>query len=167
MKATLLPIIGAAAMLVPAAAFAQSTSATTSPTTATSATTSASSTNNSTASQTPEAVTQRIQQLHQQLEITPAQQSQWSQFTQVMRQNAQDMRNAIDQRGAAMNTMSAVQNMQSYTQLAETHAQDMQRLSTAFDTLYKSMSPKQQQNADQVFRYKAQAAEAKHGRSAG
>ena len=66
------------------------------------------------------------------------------------------MRTAIDQRGSQMDTMDAAQNMQSYAQLAQVHAQDMQQMASAFQTLYQSMSPEQRQNADQLFRARDQ-----------
>ncbi|MGH7152843.1 MAG: Spy/CpxP family protein refolding chaperone, partial [Acetobacteraceae bacterium] len=82
-------------------------------------------------------VEHHIKQLHAELQITPAEQPQWDQFAQAMRENAQDMRQSFDQRGA---------------QLAQQHAQDMQRLTAAFQSLYDSMPSQQQQSADAVFR---------------
>jgi len=97
-------------------------------------------------------VEQHIKQLHSELQITPAEQPQWDQFAQVMRQNALDMRQSFDQRGSQLPTMNALQNMESYAQLAQQHAQDMQKLSAAFQSLYDSMPPDQQQTTDAVFR---------------
>lgn len=108
------------------------------------------------AAHSPGAVEQRIQQLHTQLRISPQEQSQWDAFAQTMRQNADNMRDAIDQRGAQMGTMDAAQNMQSYAQLAQVHAQDMQQMASAFQTLYQGMTPEQRQNADQLFRARDQ-----------
>ena len=108
------------------------------------------------AAHTPAAVERRVEQLHAQLRITPQEQSQWDAFAQTMRQNADNMRTAIDQRGSQMDTMDAAQNMQSYAQLAQIHAQDMQQMAAAFQTLYQSMSPEQRQNADQLFRARDQ-----------
>jgi hypothetical protein len=82
-----------------------------------------------------------------------------------MRDNAGDMRRAIEQRGTQLASMNAEQDMQSYAQLAQQHAQDMQKLSSAFQALYDSMSPEQKQNADAVFRGRA-AAHAAHRRGA-
>jgi periplasmic protein CpxP/Spy len=112
-------------------------------------------------------VQQHIEQLHKQLEITPAQQPQWDQFAQVMQQNAADMRGAIEQRGQELNSMSALQNMQSYTHLADVHAEDMRRLTAAFEQLYGSMTPQQRQNADEVFRYRAETRARRHGNAHG
>lgn len=95
---------------------------------------------------------QRIKALHTELQITPAQQQVWDQFAQVMRENASAMHQAFQQRGAKFDTMTAADNMQSYAQLAQLHAANMQKLTAAFQTLYTAMSPEQKQNADAVFR---------------
>jgi periplasmic protein CpxP/Spy len=99
-----------------------------------------------------EQVEQRISQLHAQLHITPAQQTQWDQFAQVMRDNASNMNQALAQRSATFATLNAVDNMQSYAQIAQEHAQDTQKLATAFATLYGTFSDEQKKNADTVFR---------------
>lgn len=99
-----------------------------------------------------ERVERRIKELHAQLHITPAQQAQWSQFAEVMRQNARDMDQAVMQRVQQLETINAVQNMQSYQQLAEEHAQHVQKLCQAFENLYNGMPDQQKQLTDQVFR---------------
>ena len=109
-----------------------------------------------------ERVERRIAELHAQLKITPAEQQQWDQFAQVMRDNAREMDQVFTQRAQQYESMNAVQNMQSYEQVAETHAQQLQKLVPAFQNLYNSMPDQQKQIADQVFRANA----AKHvGRS--
>ena len=104
----------------------------------------------------PASVTERVEQhithLHAQLHITPAQQAQWDQFAQVMRDNAKDMNQTLEQRGAGFASMNAAENMQSYAQIAQQHAQDTQKLATAFQALYGAMSDDQKKNADAVFR---------------
>ena len=69
-----------------------------------------------------ERVEGRIKELHAQLRITPAEEPQWNEFAQVMRENAHDMDQAFLQRAQQFPTMNAVQNMQSYEQIAEEHA---------------------------------------------
>ena len=63
-------------------------------------------------------VENHIKRLHAQLQITPAEQPQWDQFAQVMRENARDMDQAFLQRAQQYPTMNAMQNMQSYEQMA-------------------------------------------------
>jgi protein CpxP len=117
------------------------------------------------ASMSPEQRVERhITQLHAQLRITPEQQTQWDQFAQVMRDNAKSMDQALQQRAAGFGTMNAVDDMQSYAQIAQQHAQDTQKLATAFQTLYASMSDDQKKNADAVFQERtARAAQHKKG----
>ncbi|HUC19679.1 MAG TPA: Spy/CpxP family protein refolding chaperone [Acetobacteraceae bacterium] len=100
----------------------------------------------------PETAQQYIDQLHATLQITPAQQPQWDRFAQAMTGNAESMHQAFAQRGAALGTMNAAQNMQSYAELAALHARNMQTLANAFQALYATMTPEQQRNADAVFR---------------
>jgi periplasmic protein CpxP/Spy len=159
-----LPSLALVALLaLPGAAFAQATSpAATPPTPTPHAATPAG--QNTPRRLAPQAVEQHIDRLHAQLRITAAQQQQWDQFAQVMRDNAANMRQAIEQRGTQLASMNAAQDMQSYAQLAQQHAQDMQKLSATFQTLYDSMSPEQKQNADAVFR--GRATHAAHRRSA-
>ena len=47
--------------------------------------------------------------------------------------------------------MNAVQNIQSYQQIAEAHAQHLQKLVRVFQSLYEALSPEQKQNSDQTF----------------
>jgi hypothetical protein len=99
-----------------------------------------------------ERVEQHITDLHARLRITPAQQAEWDQFAQVMRENAANMNQALEQRGSGFASLNAAENMQSYAQIAQQHAQDMQKLATAFQALYGAMSDDQKKNADTVFR---------------
>ena len=97
-------------------------------------------------------VEERIADLHARLHITPAQETQWNQFAQVMRDNARNMDQTFEQRAQRFGQMTAVDNMQSYAQLAEAHAQDVQKLVPAFQAVYDSMSADQKRTADQLFR---------------
>jgi len=103
-----------------------------------------------------ERVEQRIKELHSQLQITPAEQPQWNQFAEVMRDNARDMDQAFMQRAQQFSKMSAVENMRSYEQIAEEHTQRLQKLIPAFENLYNAMPDQQKQLADQVFRSNAE-----------
>ena len=104
-------------------------------------------------------VEQRIKDLHTRLHITTAEQPQWDQFTQAMRDNAKATDALYEQRADKMATMTAVENMQSYAAIAQQHAEDMQKLLPAFQTLYASFSDAQKKQADEVFRTYAQQAQ--------
>ena len=103
------------------------------------------------------AVDQRIQALQSQLGITPAQMPLWTAFGQAMRENAASTDQLFQQRASAAATMSAVDNMHSYATVARAYADDTAKLSTAFDSLYASLSPTQKQAADTLFRQQASA----------
>jgi protein CpxP len=103
-----------------------------------------------------ERVEHRINELHAQLRITPAEQQQWDQFANVMRNNAREMDRIFTQRAQQLGAMNAVQNMESYEQLAEAHAQHVQKLAAAFRGLYDAMPEQQKQLADQVFHANAE-----------
>ncbi len=109
---------------------------------------------------------QRIADLHKRLHITAQQQSQWDQFAQMMRDNAKDLDQAYQQRAASFDKMNAVENMQSYAQIEQTRAQDMQKLVPAFQTLYTSLSDAQKQQADQLFRNQAARSTQRHTKPA-
>ena len=97
-------------------------------------------------------IEQRIATLHTQLRITASQEAQWGQIADVMRQNAAAVEAAIKDRQATASTMSAMENLQSYQKIAQAHAQGMEKLIPAFQTLYDSMTDAQKKNADSVFR---------------
>ena len=103
-----------------------------------------------------ERVERYIQDLHARLHITSAEETQWNQFAEVMRENARDMDRAFMQRAEQFSAMNAVQNLQSYEKLAEAHAQRVQKLVPAFENLYNAMPEQQKQLADQVFRANAE-----------
>jgi periplasmic protein CpxP/Spy len=96
-------------------------------------------------------VEDRIQTLHDKLQITPQQESEWNDVAQAMRDNESSIHQAIEARWKGAKTMSAVDDLQSYQKIAQAHADGMGKLISAFSTLYDDMSPTQQKNADQVF----------------
>jgi len=97
--------------------------------------------------------------LQSELGITEAQMPIWSAFAQAMRDNAASTDALFAQRAGAVATMSAVQNMHSYAQIARTYADSTERLATAFDSLYASLSGIQKQAADTLFRQQASVAD--------
>jgi Mlc titration factor MtfA (ptsG expression regulator) len=108
-------------------------------------------------STTQAAVDQRIRMLQSQLGITEAQMPLWSAFAQAMRDNAASTDALFTQRAASVSAMSAADNMHSYAQIARAYADNTERLATAFDSLYASLSDTQKQAADTLFRQQATA----------
>lgn len=100
-------------------------------------------------------VEKRISNLHRQLHITSGESTEWDQFARVMRDNAKAIDQAYADRAHKLDNMSAVDNMQSYAQIEQLRAQQVQKLVPAFQTLYASLSDHQKQTADAVFRNQA------------
>lgn len=98
-----------------------------------------------------ERVEQRITDLHNKLHITADQEDQWSKVAQVMRENAATIRSRIEERAAGLKKMNAVDDLKSYRQLADAHADGLNRLVPVFEELYASMTPEQQKRADRLF----------------
>ena len=113
---------------------------------------------------TQAAVEERIRTLQSQLGITEAQMPLWNAFAQAMRENAASTDALFAQRAGSVATMSAVENMHSYAQIARAYADNTERLATAFDSLYASLTDTQKQAADTLFRQQAAAAAQPHGR---
>jgi hypothetical protein len=103
-------------------------------------------------------VDERIAKLQSQLGITEAQLPFWSAFAQAMRDNAASTDALFAQRAGTVATMSAVDNMHSYAQIARAYADNTERLAVAFDGLYARLSDPQKQAADTLFRQQAIAA---------
>jgi len=115
-------------------------------------------------------VEERITDLHSQLKITDQQSKQWDAFAQTMRDNATKTDGAFRDRAAKLASMNADDAMKSYAALAKQHAENMQKLSSAFSDLYAVLSPEQKTVADALYRNeqaKKKAAQGphKHGTS--
>lgn len=100
----------------------------------------------------------RIKDLHAKLKITPAQEDLWTNVTEVMRDNAKRMDALTKARAEHAKTMTAVEDLTSYGEIAESHADGIKKFTPVFQTLYDSMSDAQKQNADTMFRGRARAA---------
>ncbi len=88
----------------------------------------------------------RLAQLHQQLQITPAQQSRFAAFADVMRANSRMTPPALPGKP------SAVDDLRIAIQGSQEELGALQRLLPPLQALYASLSPAQQKIADQVFR---------------
>jgi periplasmic protein CpxP/Spy len=95
----------------------------------------------------------RIKQLHARLNITPAQEELWNKATQVMRDNAKTMEELIKARSEQPSTMTAVDDLKSYSEIAEAHADGLKKFIPVFEPLYASMSDAQKKNADKLFHH--------------
>jgi len=98
------------------------------------------------------AVESRIKELHNRLHITAAQQTQWDNLVQVMRDNAKAMIDLQKQRAKDVKSMTAVDAVKSYAAVIEAHEAGMTKFVPAFEALYNSMSDAQKKIADAMFR---------------
>ncbi len=94
----------------------------------------------------------RISELHSKLQITPDQEDRWKQVADVMRENAQTMDSLIQARRSHATSMNAVDDLKSYGDIAQAHAEGLKKLTPAFEALYASLSDQQKQTADTLFR---------------
>ena len=95
----------------------------------------------------------RIKELHAKLKITPAQEELWNNVTKVMRDNAETMEALIKARSEKASTMNAVDDLKSYSEIAEAHADGLRKFIPVFEPLYDSMTDAQKKDADTLFRH--------------
>ena len=107
-------------------------------------------------------VDQRIEAMRTALHISGNENQAFNRFAQVMHENASAMSKLVQQRASELQSMSALDNMRSYEKLANQHAEDVRRLTAAFQTLYEQLTPEQKQQADQMFRQQANERAAAH-----
>jgi hypothetical protein len=100
------------------------------------------------------AVTKHINALHMSLKITAAEEPQWTAVAATMRENASDLDGAIDKRAANAGSATAIDDLNSYADIAQAHANGIKKLATAFSTLYSAMPDDQKKLADQVFSHR-------------
>jgi protein CpxP len=92
----------------------------------------------------------RIAFLKAELKITPAQEAQWQQVAAAMRENANALDKTIASAKQNRTDMDAVQRLELREQFAKVRADNDARLVAAFKPLYASLSPEQQQMANQL-----------------
>ena len=95
----------------------------------------------------------RIAYLHTELNITPKQETLWNDVTQVMLDNAKTMDELIKARSANAATTTPVDDLKSYSEIADAHADGLRQFIPVFEPLYASMSDAQKQSADTLFRH--------------
>lgn len=96
-------------------------------------------------------VEDRIKTLHKKLGITDAEEAKWSDVAQVMRDNEAAMERMLQERHQNVKSMTAVDDLQSYENIAQAHADGLKKLIPAFQALYNDMSDAQKKTADETF----------------
>ena len=94
----------------------------------------------------------RIKDMHAKLKITTAQEDQWAKVAQVMRDNEKAVEPLIKARKENAKTMTAVDDLKSYGEITDAHADGIKKFAPVFATLYASMSDAQKKEADVLFR---------------
>ncbi len=99
-----------------------------------------------------ERIEKRIKKLHADLKITPAQETLWNNVAQVMRENHEQMDKLTKAREKGAKTMTAVEDLKSYSEIIDANAVGLKKFIPPFEALYASMSDEQKKNADTFFR---------------
>jgi periplasmic protein CpxP/Spy len=99
-----------------------------------------------------DAVEARIKELHAELKITPAEEDKWAKVADAMRSNAQTIDSLLEKRHATAMQDTAVENLQSWNEVAQAHADGSKALLDAFSALYADMPDAQKKIADDAFR---------------
>jgi periplasmic protein CpxP/Spy len=92
----------------------------------------------------------RIAFFKAELKITPEQETQWQSVATAMRQNAGALDQVISSARQQQGTMDAVQRLGVREQFDKIRTENDARLLSAFKPLYASLSPEQQQIANQL-----------------
>jgi hypothetical protein len=95
----------------------------------------------------------RVKDMHNKLMITPAQEEQWGKVAAVMRDDAKAMDKLTAARAAHAKEMTAVDDLRSYGEITDAHADGIKKLVPVFSALYSSMSDAQKKEADSLFRH--------------
>jgi hypothetical protein len=93
----------------------------------------------------------RIKSLHAQLKITADEEPQWSAVADAMRDNAHAIDQLASERTTKRSSMTAIDNLKSYEEITDAHADGLKKLVPAFESLYDKMSDTQKKTADAVF----------------
>jgi protein CpxP len=103
----------------------------------------------------------RIKELHTKLAITPAQEAMWTNVAQTMRDNAKTMETLIKARSEKTGALTAVDDLKSYGEIADAHADGIKKFIPVFEPLYASMSDAQKKDADMLFHHRDDRMKAK------
>ncbi|HTJ94447.1 MAG TPA: Spy/CpxP family protein refolding chaperone [Pararobbsia sp.] len=104
----------------------------------------------------------RIKELHTELQITPQQEDLFGKVADTMRSNSQHMRELYEQRMAQTQKLNAVDDLKSYGDLAQAHADSVKSLESSFEPLYAALSDTQKKAADAAFNHSGSSG-APHG----
>jgi periplasmic protein CpxP/Spy len=96
-------------------------------------------------------VEERIKTLHDKLGITSEQEAKWGDVAQTMRNNEAAIAALIETRRNNAKDMTAIDDLQSYEDITQAHADGIKKLIASFQTLYADMPDEQKKVADEAF----------------
>ncbi|MBF0462907.1 MAG: Spy/CpxP family protein refolding chaperone [Magnetococcales bacterium] len=96
---------------------------------------------------------QRIKKMHAKLHLVSTQEEGWAKVAQVLRDNARVMDTLTQKRVDHAEKMSAVDDLQSYAEIAQAHVDGVHNMIPVFSELYASMTDAQKNAADALFRH--------------
>jgi len=97
----------------------------------------------------PQNIEANITALHQRLQITPGQESQFNAVASAMRENARAEASAPQQPAPGA---SAVDDLRAYIRYSEVELAGLKKMLPALEALYATLSPTQKRAADAAFR---------------
>jgi len=98
----------------------------------------------------------RITDIHNKLKITAGEEDQWAKIAQIMRDNDNKMDELTDARMANEKNMNAIDDLKSYGDIVDEHADGIRRFTPAFAKLYADMSVSQKTEADKLFHHEGE-----------
>ena len=93
----------------------------------------------------------RIKDMHAKLKITSLQEEQWAKVKQAMLDDAKTMDALTQARVNHAKDMTAVDDLKSYGEITDAHANGIKKLPPVFADLYANMSDVQKKEADYLF----------------
>jgi len=92
-----------------------------------------------------------IKYLHEKLKITATEEPLWVDVANTMRENSDQIDQAIKDRETIIDTASAIEDLNAYANIAQAHADSVKKLAIAFGPLYAAMPDDQKKLADDLF----------------
>ena len=96
-------------------------------------------------------VEERIKTLREKLNITSEQEEKWNEVAQTMRNNEATIATLIKARHESVKGMNAIDDLKSYEEITEAHAEGIRNMIAVFEPLYADMSDNQKKEADEAF----------------
>lgn len=93
----------------------------------------------------------RIKDLHDAIDVTPNQESDWSDVAQAMRESEAGVSELIRARHNNADNSNAIDDIKSYQAISQAHADGMSKFVDAFEPFYSELTPEQKEKADAFF----------------